>query len=160
MGRGGGRVVSVLVLYPDDPSSNPPEANNSFDVKYVFERSKVKIKGPGWPNLKTIFCKNSVPLSFSHCSFSLSNALDKYSSCTFPGYHTQCQRDQMLKLKVAQFSSCCPASHHSSCTLKSAFFKITPKCHRMSQATFIRKCVAQIFKKLSYLVTLINASFF
>ena len=42
MGRGGGRVVSVLVLYPDDPSSNPPEANNSFDVKYVFERKKLE----------------------------------------------------------------------------------------------------------------------
>ena len=36
MGRSGGQVVSVLVFYSDNPSSNPADTY-SFSVKIVFE---------------------------------------------------------------------------------------------------------------------------
>ena len=52
MGRGGGQVVSVLVIYSDNPNSNPANAYN-FSVKLVFEKNKNKQKrGRGWPILK------------------------------------------------------------------------------------------------------------
>ena len=45
-GRGGGRVVSVLVLYSDDLSSNPTEANN-FSVNLLLNRMKINKKRSG-----------------------------------------------------------------------------------------------------------------
>ena len=39
MGRSGGQVVSVLVFYSDNPSSNPADTY-SFSVKIVFEKEQ------------------------------------------------------------------------------------------------------------------------
>ena len=41
VGRGGGRVVSMLAVYSVKLSSNPAEAY-SFLVKFVFEKNKNK----------------------------------------------------------------------------------------------------------------------
>ena len=41
VGRGGGRVVSMLAVYSVKLSSNPAEAY-SFFVKFVFEKNKNK----------------------------------------------------------------------------------------------------------------------
>ena len=40
MGRGGGRVVSVLAFYSDDPSSNPTEAYGFFCKIWVWKERK------------------------------------------------------------------------------------------------------------------------
>ena len=46
LGRGGGQVVSALVFYSDDPSSNHADVY-FFSVKFVFEKSKNKQKEEG-----------------------------------------------------------------------------------------------------------------
>ena len=33
MGSGGGKMVSMLTIYSDDPSSNPVEVNSFYSVK-------------------------------------------------------------------------------------------------------------------------------
>ena len=48
MDRGGSQGISVLALYPDDPSSNPTEAY-SFSVKFVLEKNEKTKRGGGWP---------------------------------------------------------------------------------------------------------------
>ena len=46
MGCGGGKVVSVLAFYSDNPSSNPAEVYN-FSVKLLLKRTKINKKRPG-----------------------------------------------------------------------------------------------------------------
>ena len=41
LGRGGGQVVSVVVIYSDDLSLNPAESY-SFSVKFVFGKNENK----------------------------------------------------------------------------------------------------------------------
>ena len=43
---GGGQVVSVLVFYSDNLSSNPAEVYN-FSVKLLLKRTKINKKRPG-----------------------------------------------------------------------------------------------------------------
>ena len=46
LGRGGGRVVSVLAFYSDNTSSNPTDTY-SFSVKIIFEKNECKQKESG-----------------------------------------------------------------------------------------------------------------
>ena len=43
---GGGLVVSMLVFYSGNASSNPAEAY-SFSIKFCLKRTKINNKGPG-----------------------------------------------------------------------------------------------------------------
>lgn len=48
MGRGGNLVVSVLIFYPDEPSSNPADCWNNF----LYEKTKIKQEAGVVPSLK------------------------------------------------------------------------------------------------------------
>ena len=50
-GRGGGRVVSVLAFYSDDPSLIPAEL---FSVKLCWKRTKINKKRPVLTHFKKI----------------------------------------------------------------------------------------------------------
>ena len=54
LGRGGGKVVSVLAFYSDDPSSNPAKVY-SFFCNIVFEMNE---KRPGLAHFKKIEAVN------------------------------------------------------------------------------------------------------
>ena len=53
-GRGGGKVVSVLISYFNKGSSNPAEIYN-FSVKLCLKRTKIYKKRPGLAHLKKYY---------------------------------------------------------------------------------------------------------
>ena len=61
LGRGGGRVVSVLPFYSEDLSSSPTVVKN-LSVKLLFEKNENQQKEAGVGPFKNYSKQNSLPL--------------------------------------------------------------------------------------------------